>query len=447
MFKETGNAFLDRYMEMVEHTESPRVYHLWSAISSVAASLGRRNWLDFGDGKIYPNLYILLVGNAATRKSTAMNIGKGLLKRSTDVRFAPDSTAGKYQGLITAMEEDEEEEDEDIKAVNEAVMDLGATLNAVNSVKLTKTEPKKKQHIAPEDKHTLYVTASEFNTFIGHGNVELLEFLSKTFDGEDFDYTLRNTRALLEDPLLNLIGCTTPTNIATAMPHEAIGQGFTSRIVLVYGEGKYKSIPRPPPFPTELKSFLSAHIRRLYYDFAGRFDETTEAYGYANEIYERPSDLIDSRFTYYLQRRHTHFLKIGMVLAAMRGSHLIEESDYVLADNILLLTEKGMPDAFGEYGLSPTSLAKQRIVEFVRACDVPVTAHMLWSMLGRDIRTHEFTSCVRDLVSAGKIQEVKIPRTDGNGEDLAYIPYSNVTPETLEIMDALTTGPGTGTIQ
>ena len=447
MFAKTGNNYLDTYMQMVEETESPRLFHLWCAISSVAAALGRRTWLPFGDSCIYPNIYVLLVGNAATRKSTAMNTGKSLVRNSTDVRFAPDSTAGKYQGLVSAMFGEKEKPDDELQDSVDALENAlsTTTLGGIPFGSTGKTS-KSKLHIAEADRHTLYVAASEFNTFIGHNNLELLEFLGKMYDGEDYEYGLRNETETLDNPLLNLVGCTTPTNIATAMPAEAIGQGFTSRIILVYGQRKYKSISRPPPFARELRASLLNHLKNIYFNFAGPFEETASAYHYADRIYERRSDLVDSRFTYYLARRHTHFLKLGMIIAAMRGQRVVDEQDYLLADSILIETEKHMPDALGEYGMSPISMAKQRIVEFVRAVDFPVTTNYLWSMLGRDIRMTELASCVQDLIANEKIQQVKITTNSGS-PSIAYIPYSNVTPETLEIIDHLQSNAGTGTLQ
>ena len=445
-FPATGNEFLDTYMTMVEDTEPPRLYHVWSALSIVGATLGRRCYLPFGYEDLYPNIYVLLVGNAATRKSTAMKIGKKLLASCTDVRFAPDSTAGKYQGLVTAMVTGEEkEEDTAMQAeIEKLFKDKVVGPEDLGMLHYGKA-PKPMPVIDPVDKHVLYAAASEFNTFIGHGNLEFLEFLGKVYDGDDYEYQLRNTKDVLKDPLMSMIGCTTPTNIATAMPHEAIGQGFTSRIVFVYGAKKYKRVPRPAPFHQEFYSFLQRRLRQLYFDWHGAFNETREAYAYADAIYERASDLMDSRFAYYLQRRHTHFLKIGMILTAMRGKKDIELQDYQLADRLLIETEKFMPEALGEYGLSPISMAKQKIVEFVRTVDEPVSSNILWSMLGRDIRMNEFVACLQDLCAQDKIQLVTV--TVRGQKQAAYIPKIAHGAEMLDLMDAVQTSTGTGTVQ
>lgn len=441
-FPKTGNDFIDTYMEMVENTESPRMYHVWCAISCVGAALGRRCFLPFGHSVIYPNEYVLLVGNAGTRKSTAMGVAKSILAEATDVRFSPDSTGGRHQGLVTAMRGPQDEEDDDLKKqVDKLIDDFSAT----DIGNITFGNPTKRLNIAQEDKQVLYTTASEFNIFIGHNNIEFLEFLGKVYDGEPYDYQLKNEQISLAHPLMNLIGCTTSTNIATAMPPEAIGQGFMSRIILVYGDKKYKKVSRPTPFDQGLRSKLQSTLRQLYFQFSGPFRETQEALDYQDSIYDAPSELIDSRFTYYLTRRHTHMLKLAMILAAMKGSLIIGRDDYMLANSILLQTEQHMPDALGEYGTSPISIAKQKIVEYVRAVDMPVTSNMLWHMLSGHIKLHEFEECMRDLVGSGKIVR---ERARMNGSDqTVYIPATAYQPDTLELMDALSTSTGTGTVQ
>src|SRR3546814_16284416 len=65
---EFHTPFLNHYMAMVEDTESPRLFHLWSAITGAAAALGRRCFFQLGPITVYPNHYTLLVGTPASRR-------------------------------------------------------------------------------------------------------------------------------------------------------------------------------------------------------------------------------------------------------------------------------------------------------------------------------------------------------------------------------------------
>src|SRR3546814_12105901 len=80
---------------MVEETESPRLFHLWSAITGAAAALGRRCFFQLGSITVYPHHYTLLVGTPASRKSTAISMMAKQLRKSTSVRVGPSDSGGK----------------------------------------------------------------------------------------------------------------------------------------------------------------------------------------------------------------------------------------------------------------------------------------------------------------------------------------------------------------
>src|SRR3546814_13571156 len=72
--QEFHTPVFNHYMAMVEDTESPRLFHLWSAITGAAAALGRRCFFQLGPITVYPNHCTLLVGTPANRKSTAISM-------------------------------------------------------------------------------------------------------------------------------------------------------------------------------------------------------------------------------------------------------------------------------------------------------------------------------------------------------------------------------------
>ena len=123
-----SSEYLNNYLAMLEDTESPRIFHIWSAVFSLASTLGRRCWLPFGTFDIFPNHYILLVGTPGTRKSTAANQAKKVVKGSTGVRFAPSDTGGQRQGLVLAMAGDSAD-----KEFMDGV-EIGARENTISSL-------------------------------------------------------------------------------------------------------------------------------------------------------------------------------------------------------------------------------------------------------------------------------------------------------------------------
>ena len=389
--------YLTDYLRMVEDTESPRLFHIWSAISAIASSLGRRCWLPFGPMDIYPNHYILLVGTPGTRKSTAASLMKKVLRQSSGVRFAPADTAGQRQGLVVAMQGKGELAKEFIGAEQVAASDN--SMMSLSQLETVTNDPDDEalQFISEADKHHIMVVSSEFSRFIGQNNLQMLDFLVTMWDGDDYEYQTKQGLTILKNPLINLIGCTTPTSISHSMPPAAGGQGFLSRMILVYGARKYKSVPRPSVPPLELLDRVKETISNAYYQIAGSFAETTEARQYSEALYDYALEITDSRFGYYNERRYTHLIKLAMCLCAARGSQEIVKEDYEEAHRILRATERGMPDALGEFGMNPLAAVKQQILEKLRDSQGPIDIDILKSMFYRDAKASELTEVINDL--------------------------------------------------
>lgn len=397
---EFRSEYLRNYLAMVEDTESPRLFHLWASLSIAGAALGRRCYLPFGHAELFPNQYILLIGNPGTRKSRAMGIATKLLKESTHVRFAPQDTAGQRQGLAKVMQ-GEDTPAEVVNGIELAAQDdaLGS-LSLAQLAEVSNVEQPDQPLIADADKHHIYVANSEFSRFIGQNNLQMLDFLVTMWDGEDYEYETKTGSMILSNPLINLISCTTPTSLSNALPPAAGGQGFLSRMILVYGARKYKLVPRPKPFDQSLVSDIKTRLSEIYYGMHGAFSETKAAYKLTEELYSYIIEITDSRFSYYAERRQAHMLKLGMILAAVRGSMEINDGDYDEAHRILRATERGMPDALGQFGLSPLAQVKQGILEFIRTYNEPVTVELLRAVFHRDARPKDLVEAINDLTDA-----------------------------------------------
>ena len=398
------NEFLQTYLNMVEDTESPRIFHTWAALSGISACLGRRACLPFGFSNIWCNQYVILVGPPAVKKSTAINIAAGLLKEATGVKFAPDDTAGQRQGLLSAMQSDK---DEDEVAFKEAFNEVGVeNLGSLGGVADTVGQ----LDFDTRDPYSMYVSQSELQTILGQNNQEILTFLIKMWDGENYQYRLKNTNITIKDAVVNLLAGTTPSSLAACFPVQAIGHGFTSRVLFVYAGEKYKIVPRPKPFDPKLQAEIKRVYSEVYHNLQGEFRETKGAEELYDHLYRREVQIKDSRFTHYSERRPTHLLKLSMVLAASRMSLEITENDVEIANELLLMTEETMPDALGEYGLSKLSVAKQKLLEYVRSSPEAIPIAALKSIMSNDMTERDFVHTVNELKDSGKISKVQIPQ-------------------------------------
>src|SRR5690606_14966202 len=145
---------------------------------------------------IFPNQFIALVGTPGTRKSTAMNIMKRNLRKSTGVRFAPVDTAGQRQGLVEAMrgKADSEEFLDNVQLAASEDSLAGLTLDHIASITKVASDPddenqdlldEARNFISGADKHHIMVTATELSRYLGQNNFQMLDFLGTMWDGED----------------------------------------------------------------------------------------------------------------------------------------------------------------------------------------------------------------------------------------------------------------------
>lgn len=403
---ELGNEFLDTYLRYTEKTESPRVFHIWSALWGLSSCMGRRVFLQWGDNVIHPNQFIILVGPPAVRKNTAINIMRKHLETATNVRFAPDDTGGQRQGLIAAMAN---EADEDYAAASAALVDANLSIEALENTEFN-------LQIDPRDATAMTIAANELTSFIGLNELKMITFLIKMYDGDNYDYRLKNETRVLRNPLLNLVAGTTPGALAESLPSAAMSSGFTSRVILVFGAQKARSIPRPVPLPVNEREWLMERLNWINTQFDGEMCENDLGRKLLERIYEEDTEINDPRFVYYEGRRQQHMIKVAMCLAAGEKRRIITETDILLARTILSSTEKGMPDALGEYGLSPLGAAKQSLVEFLQAAKDAISEEVLWAIMNRHMKRTDFVNVLMELGAAGKI----IPVTTQSGSK-AYV--------------------------
>jgi hypothetical protein len=219
-----GDLF-DLYFQYVKETESPIIFHRWSLISGVAAWLGRNAWLPFGAGRIFPNQYIMLVGNPGSRKSTAIKGVKKILSQSGYTTFSAEKTT--KEKFLVDLEGDKDAGDK------ESILNLFGDNTTFGP---------------PRE---VFIPADEFNEFTGSGNIEFLSLLGNFWDWDDpnlpYKSRVKTSKSVeIYQPTINILAGNTHAGFAEAFPVAVLGQGFMSRLVLVYGESSGKRITIPP---------------------------------------------------------------------------------------------------------------------------------------------------------------------------------------------------------
>lgn len=376
--------FFSEYLKYNEGGETPAFFHRWSAIAGIGAYLERGTCIKFGHGKIYPNIYSMLIGNPGTRKSTAIKTFKKIL------------TAAGYTSIAASKTTKEK-----------FMMDLAGIDGNVGEGKKDFLD----ETLFPEvnDVSACFIMADEFNDFFGNNGLEFVSLLGSLWDWEGpYENRIKNGKSfIIPNPTISILGGNTPTGFATAFPPEIIGQGFFSRILLIYGEPTGVKIAFPESVPESDTYAIVTRLQQIKAITPPVYEMSPEARKLLENIYEKWQPISDPRFESYSNRRFIHLLKLCIIQAASALHTLIEVDDVICANTVLSHTEHLMPKALGEFGRAKHADVAQKIMQMLDATPKPIPHAELWAGVSNDLENQtQLANILQNLHQAGKIQLV-----------------------------------------
>lgn len=405
------------YFQYVAKTEPPLIFHRWCMLTSIGAMLGRQFWLPFGASRIFPNMYTMLIGNPGTRKSTAVLRSRKLLAGVNYETFASEKTSKEKFLMDLAGMADEDGYDYRLRPAGRGRNKAGSQL--VGLEELIGDDAAAAGEKAPRE---VFVVADEFNEFVGSGNMEFLSMLGVLWDWDDenrlYRQRLKTSKSVdIYQPTVSILSGNTHSSFLSAFPPQAVGQGFLSRLLLIYGErprAKYAFPEAPSEHLTLLLTERLAKIKSTVIGPAGVDPAAKEA---LTRIYSSWPELDDNRFQYYSSRRYTHLLKLCLVFAAARCSRTIGEFDVLYANTCLTYAESLMPKAMGEFGKSRDSEASTKLMQALYKAPRPLTLPQITDMLSHDLEgPKDIVALLQKLVTGNRIQYVA---SNGGG---GYLP-------------------------
>ena len=345
------NDWLQSYLKFVENTEPPTSYHTWVGISVIASALQRKVHMIWGHTKIYANQYIILVGPSGTaRKGDAMSIGRPMMEH-VNIKIASQKITPEK--LISVMAE--------------------------SITSFTDTD-KNLVFQAP-----ISIIAGELSVFIGQKNLKLLADLTDLYDShKSWEYETKHgyqtksglkTKDVISGVCVNILAGTAPDWIPTILPQEAIGGGWTSRVIFVVEPGKGQVVANPNITPPDsvLQEKLKKDLEQIHL-LIGEYVFSTDALDAYVAWYEDQEKKLkagifpvqDSHFGGYAARRATHIKKLSMCLSASKDNEVeITLDDFERARELLEKTEKKMPKAFKGMGKSNISEILDKVLSFI----------------------------------------------------------------------------------
>jgi len=380
--------WIDAFMLLTENSEPPVLYRKWCAIGTIAAALQRKVRVDLGISlTFYPNFYIVLVGPSAAGKGTAMRYASDIIDQIPLIRLSAQATS--LQALIRRMKQE-----------NLTDIDMDTGQQFFHS--------------------SMTIFSNEFTVFLGYHNKELIAALCDWYDclpRWTYD-TIKRDKEEIIGVWVNIIGGTTPDNIQSSLPMEAIGGGLTSRIIFV-NEGptdKLVVIPGCTPEQTRLQQFLVSDLEQIVMMSGGFSFRENFLNAYTDWCHEAKKNppFYDPKFDGYCGRRRNHVMSLAMVCSASRNNELVLElQDFERAAKLLAEVEVKMGLVFRGMGESDIAGLLNGAITFIeksKESEVPVWRFARYFEGNMDKRSMELV--LQTLEEARYVRVVRKPHMD-----------------------------------
>ena len=390
MTKRNLGNWLRAYMEFTRETESPDQYHFWVACSLISAATRRQIKLNMNQFEVYPNLYVILVGPSGARKSNATAIGMKIASKVGIRKFADKITGA---ALLKDLSE--------------------ATIKFVSPTEVTLCSP-------------ILIYSSELGVFLGTDayHTGVIADLTDLYDcpSQWEKKTIIRESEIIVAPYVSVLAASTPQTLKDVLPIEAVGQGFTSRIIFVWGKGRRKKVPIPTwgPEYEMLQNNLVADLKTIM-TIRGQFEFSPDGWECYRQFYmnqpEPEEEFQDEKLRGYASRKATHILKLAMIVSLSDKNELVlTQTDIQSAIDGIKWMEEGLGDVFAGHGRQANS---QDVVRVWRQIETGSKAvgYVSHSELMRrnfhNLSAHDLASVLETLKQAKSIEDVlaKDPRT------------------------------------
>jgi hypothetical protein len=360
--------WIEDYLVYTKDTPTVAVYRLWSGIAAIGGVLGRNVWAPTAAGKLYPNLYVVLVGGPGAGKSQA------------------------------------------IKPVEELWADVGTLHIAANS--LTKAglvdEMSGAYYRNPKtelESSALLICASEFGNLVPAHDLEYLSVFNLIYDNpRSFTERRRSLEVQPQaiEPLIHILAGVQPGYLSSLLPEVAWSMGFTSRLSMIYSG---QSVETDILLEAENK-INGAMQKKLLFELqqmtqrsgAVQLDEEFKTRFRAWSKAGEPPIPTHSKLVNYLPRRQLTILKLAIISAVSKGrKSTVVGADFDRAADWLFSAERVMPDIFRDMDNKSDKAVYTEFSIFVSK---------LYATTGKPIALSTLANYLKDRVPTEKVSRI-----------------------------------------
>lgn len=248
-----NGGFISDFVLSLRLTEAPTLFAVWTAIFLMSSAIKREAWMSWGPfGKLFANLYIIMVAPAGSKKSSAINFGDKILRNMP--KYIDDPNLRRIKKLRVIKNKATPESMLELMVPDESGPGVVFDDNKEPCFHILDANGQKvpdgnggslKYRLTSET----CLILSELSVMMGKQQYteSLIQNLLDLYDCEDkWEWrTVKRGTKYLRRLYTTLIGATTVDGFRSSIPQAAMGDGFLSRTVLAYAPVSTRVYPEP----------------------------------------------------------------------------------------------------------------------------------------------------------------------------------------------------------
>jgi len=390
-------GFLNDLLFYGSGDECPEVFQLWSGLSLLSSVLGRKVWMFHGKEyfQVLPNLYVVLVGDAGSGKSTA----KGRTKKIFTSQFPEYQTSASFQS-------------------HQDIIDLMCNMPD-KTWKDEKGEYNDKIAGQLYGYKPFYIISNELASLLSTDKKGMVEFLVDIYDENEFSTGYKGQRRdtperkqQFANPYVSVLCCAVPKWFMGNLKLDLFDGGLGRRLVIVYSD-RTKLVPDPEPPPGGVEALLRAvdHLReaeKLY----GEIKRTPAGATWWKEWYmTRKKEKDDPILMQFDETLPIQVLKVALLLSLCERPFKMELTDehLITGERMLRDLRPGIKKLTSGIGRNELAGVGSQLLDYLSRMGGAAGEIMVRKFFRRYLNNREFLDVVNSYISSQELYVASLP--------------------------------------
>ena len=408
----------DRWQRLMKDVCSPQSYIDFGFYFMISSALQRRVWTGPDHFRLYPNLFVILVGKPGLGKGVTIGPVTEMLKHHKLVKETPieDAAVNTFMQAFDKTARDKKREEllfpiaPDATTYESLVREIALSTRHINYKKF---DPAKAKEVTAIYSHaSMAFTLEELSSLMCKQSHKIVNFMLVAWDCKDYDYVTKHQgEDRIKHCCLSMLAGTTPGFMEDTFTDKLIEEGFSARTIFVYETAnRHNSLDRPELTAEQLedKQVLLAHLHKLS-KLYGSVKYTPEAKALRDKWYQET--IIFDRLN-KSPKMDPYYSKIGMQIQKLAMAiHFGESTDMIIdtpamekAINASASVEKNMHLALAFDGRNPLAAISRKMYSYL-ARNGGSTYDDLFIQFVDDVNAMELNECLNILSTDKRIKK------------------------------------------